>query len=71
MCIRDRFVIASIVAVVYEPAVFAWLAALLVAPATVIFVMAKTPKELILVLKLTSMAALVYALLVLVGFAVQ
>jgi 1,4-dihydroxy-2-naphthoate octaprenyltransferase len=65
------FVIASIVAVVYEPAVFAWLAALLVAPATVIFVMAKTPKELILVLKLTSMAALVYALLVLVGFAVQ
>jgi 1,4-dihydroxy-2-naphthoate octaprenyltransferase len=65
------FAIASVVALVYLPAGLAWLAVLLVAPATVIFVMAKTPKELILVLKLTSIAALVYALVVLLGFAVQ
>lgn len=65
------FFIAALVAVIYAPAALAWLAVLLAAPATVIFVMAKTPKDLILVLKLTSFTALAYALLVLIGFSIQ
>ena len=65
------FAIASLVATIYPPAALAWLTVLLVGPATVIFVMAKTPKELILVLKLTSLAALVFSVLVLLGFSAQ
>jgi 1,4-dihydroxy-2-naphthoate octaprenyltransferase len=44
----------------YPATFFAWLAVLLVLPATLIAATAKTPRELILVLKLTSFAALVY-----------
>jgi 1,4-dihydroxy-2-naphthoate octaprenyltransferase len=44
----------------YPATFFAWLAVLLVLPATVVAATAKTPRELILVLKLTSFAALVY-----------
>jgi 1,4-dihydroxy-2-naphthoate octaprenyltransferase len=44
-----------------------FMAILLIAPATLIVTTAKTPKELILVLKLTSFAALAYALALAVG----
>jgi 1,4-dihydroxy-2-naphthoate octaprenyltransferase len=47
-----------------------FVALLLVAPATVIVTTAKTPKELILVLKLTSFAALAYALSLALGLSV-
>jgi len=48
---------------VYPATFFAWLSIFLVVPATLIVATAKTPKELILALKLTSFAALLYALL--------
>lgn len=48
---------------------FAYACIFLVAPTTLIVASAKTPRELILALKLTSFAALVYACLVLVGVA--
>jgi 1,4-dihydroxy-2-naphthoate octaprenyltransferase len=44
----------------YPATFFAWLAVLLVLPATLIAATAKTARELILVLKLTSFAALVF-----------
>jgi 1,4-dihydroxy-2-naphthoate octaprenyltransferase len=48
---------------IYPATFFAWLSIFLVIPATLIVATAKTPKELILALKLTSFAALLYALL--------
>lgn len=48
---------------VYPATFFAFASSFLVAPATLIVVTAKTPKELILVLKLTSFAALAYGIL--------
>ena len=48
---------------IYPATFFAWAAVLLVIPTTLIVATAKTPKELILALKLTSFAALLYALL--------
>ncbi len=50
-------------AVLYPATFFAIGAILLIAPATLIVLTAKTPKELILVLKLTSFAALAYGVL--------
>ncbi len=47
----------------YPVTIFAWAAVLLVLPATLIVATAKTPKELILALKLTSFASLGYAVL--------
>ncbi|MFM6939499.1 MAG: 1,4-dihydroxy-2-naphthoate polyprenyltransferase [Rhodoluna sp.] len=54
----------------YPATFFAWLAVLLVLPATLVSVMAKTPRELILVLKLTSFAALVFGVFFGYGLAV-
>ena len=48
---------------IYPATFFAWLSIFLVIPATLIVATAKTAKELILALKLTSFAALLYALL--------
>jgi 1,4-dihydroxy-2-naphthoate octaprenyltransferase len=48
---------------IYPATFLAWAAVLLVLPATVIAATAKTPKELILALKLTSFASLSYAVL--------
>lgn len=54
----------------YPATFFAWVSLFLVAPATLIVITAKTPKELILVLKITSIAALVYGVLLGYGLSV-
>lgn len=53
----------------YPATVFAYASVLLIAPATLIVLTAKTPKELILVLKLTSFAGLVYGAMLGFGLA--
>ena len=55
---------------IYPATFFAWLALFFVIPATLIAATAKTPKELILVLKLTSFAALTFGVLFGYGLAV-
>lgn len=57
----------SLVSMVYPSLALVWFVALLLAPATLIFVMAKTAKDLILVLKLTSFVALGFGLLALLA----
>jgi 1,4-dihydroxy-2-naphthoate octaprenyltransferase len=54
------FVILLPIPFLYPATFFAWLAVLLVLPATLIAATAKTARELILVLKLTSFAALIF-----------
>ena len=61
------FVILSLFALLYPATLLGFLSLLLVAPATLIVLTAKTAKELILVLKLTSFAALAYALALAAG----
>lgn len=56
------FVILYLFTLLYPATLFGFFVLLLVAPATLIVLTAKTAKELILVLKLTSFAALGYAL---------
>lgn len=55
---------------IYPATVFAYASIFLIAPATLIVLTATTPKELILVLKLTSFAGLVYGALLGYGLAV-
>ncbi len=55
---------------IYPATIFAWGSVLLVLPATLIVATAKTPKELILALKLTSFASLSYAVLFGLGLAI-
>ncbi len=57
----------TVVSLVYPSLRLVWFVVLLIAPATLIFVMAKTAKELILVLKLTSFIALGFGLLALLA----
>jgi 1,4-dihydroxy-2-naphthoate octaprenyltransferase len=57
----------TLVAMVYPSLALVWFVALLLAPATLIFVMTKTAKDLILVLKLTSFVALGFGLLALLA----
>lgn len=64
------FVILSYFTLFYPASFLAYAAIFLVAPATLIVLTAKTPKELVLVLKLTSFASLAYALLLSLGLAV-
>ena len=61
--------IITLISIFYPRAMLGWFALLLVGPATVIFLMSKSPKDLILVLKLSSYAALLFAVLVFVAFA--
>jgi 1,4-dihydroxy-2-naphthoate polyprenyltransferase len=61
------FVILFYFTLLYPASFLAYAALFLVAPATLIVLTAKTAKELILVLKLTSFAALAYALLLTLG----
>lgn len=60
-------VILSFFTLLYPATLMGFLSLLLVAPATLIVLTAKTAKELILVLKLTSFAALAYALALAAG----
>ena len=62
------FGIISLVSIFYPRVLIGWLAALLAVPATVVFLMAKSPKELILVLKLSSYSALAFAALQFLAF---
>ena len=64
------FLILGFFSLLYPATMLGFMALLLVAPATVIVTTAKTPKELILVLKLTSFAALAYALSLALGLSV-
>jgi 1,4-dihydroxy-2-naphthoate octaprenyltransferase len=64
------FLILGLFSLLYPATMLGFLAVLLVLPATVIVTTAKTAKELILVLKLTSFAALAYALSLAVGLSV-
>jgi 1,4-dihydroxy-2-naphthoate octaprenyltransferase len=64
------FVILFFFTLLYPASFLAFGALFLVAPATLIVLTAKTAKELILVLKLTSFAALTYALLLTLGLVV-
>ena len=61
------FVILSFFTLLYPATLMGFASLLLVAPATLIVLMAKTAKELILVLKLTSFASLAYALALAAG----
>ncbi|MEN9954474.1 MAG: hypothetical protein RLZZ41_138, partial [Actinomycetota bacterium] len=61
------FAILFYFTVLYPASFLAYAAIFLVAPATLIVLTAKTAKELILVLKLTSFASLAYALLLTLG----
>ena len=61
------FVILALFTLLYPATLMGFLSLLLVAPATHIVLTAKTAKELILVLKLTSFAALAYALALAAG----
>ena len=62
LMIWTPFVILSFFTLLYPATLMGFLSLLLVAPATLIVLTAKSSKELILVLKLTSFAALAYAL---------
>jgi 1,4-dihydroxy-2-naphthoate octaprenyltransferase len=64
------FVILFFFTLFYPASVLAYGALFLVAPATLIVLTAKTAKELVLVLKLTSFAALTYALLLTLGLVI-
>lgn len=61
------FVVLAYFAYFYPASILGYLVLLMVAPATLIVLTAKTPRELILVLKLTSFAALAYALFLSLG----
>ena len=61
------FVILALFTLLYPATLMGFLSLLLVAPATLIVLTAKTAKKLILVLKLTSFAALAYALALAAG----
>ena len=70
LMIWSPFLILGFFSLLYPATMLGFVALLLVAPATVIVTTAKTPKELILVLKLTSFAALAYALSLALGLSV-
>ena len=70
LMIWSPFLILAFFSLLYPATMLGFIALLLVAPATVIVTTAKTPKELILVLKLTSFAALAYALSLALGLSV-
>jgi len=63
--------IAVLVSVVYNPAIYGLGVIFLVGPATLILFQAKSPKDLITVLKLSSYASLAFALLELFAFSIQ
>ena len=70
LMIWSPFLILGFFSLLYPATMLGFMALLLVAPATVIVTTAKPPKELILVLKLTSFAALAYALSLALGLSV-
>ena len=67
LMIWTPYIILSFFSLLYPATMVGFMSLLLVLPATIIVSTAKTPRELILVLKLTSLAALAYALSLAVG----
>lgn len=63
-------ILLSVFVLVYPATVFAFVSFFFIAPATLIVATAKTPKELILALKLTSFGALAYSLLLGYGLSI-
>jgi len=57
------FVVLVLDGLVFDNAIYAWFALLLAGPAAVIALTARTPRELVVVLRLTALASLGYALL--------
>lgn len=69
LCVLLPFVVPAVFGLVYPGMVLVWFVLLIVAPCVLIVLTAKTPRELILVLQLTSLAALAYGVLLGVAFA--
>lgn len=68
-CVLLPFALPLVYGFVMPGMILVWFTMALVGPAIVIVIMAKTPRELILVLQLTSFAALAYGVLIGIGFA--
>ncbi len=69
VCVVLPFVVPAVYGVVHPGMVLVWLVLVIVVPSIVITLWARTAKELILVLGLTSLAALAYGVLLGVAFA--
>lgn len=68
-CVLLPFALPLMYGFVYPGMVFVWFVLLLIGPCVLIVLTAKTPRELILVLQLTSLAALAYGVLIGIAFA--
>jgi 1,4-dihydroxy-2-naphthoate octaprenyltransferase len=69
VCVLAPFAVPAVYVLFNPGLLLSFFVGLLVVPAVIIMLTAKTAKELILVLKLTSIAALAYGVLVGIGFA--
>ncbi|WP_336660349.1 1,4-dihydroxy-2-naphthoate polyprenyltransferase [Leucobacter sp. USHLN153] len=69
VCVILPFIIPAFYALAVPGMVLVWFVLLLVIPAIIITLTAKTPRELIIVLQLTSFAALAYGVLLGIAFA--
>lgn len=69
LCVLLPFLVPALYWLFYPGMILTFFVLFLVLPACLIMVTAKTPRELILVLQLTSFAALAYAILLALGFA--
>ncbi|RRD35723.1 1,4-dihydroxy-2-naphthoate polyprenyltransferase [Leucobacter sp. OH2974_COT-288] len=69
LCVLLPFAVPAVYGLFYSGLVLVFFALFLVIPSCIIMLTGKTPKELILVLQLTSFAALLYAVLLALGFA--
>lgn len=69
VCVVLPFAVPALYAVAQPGMILVWFVLLLVIPAIIITLTAKTPRELIIVLQLTSFAALAYGVLLGVAFA--
>ncbi|WP_427870382.1 1,4-dihydroxy-2-naphthoate polyprenyltransferase [Leucobacter luti] len=68
-CVLLPFAVPALFGIANPGMLLVWLVMLIVAPCVLIVITAKTPRELILVLQLTSLAALAYGVLLGVAFA--
>ena len=68
-CVVLPFAVPALYGVLNPGMIFVWFVLFIVAPCILIVLTAKTARELILVLQLTSLAALAYGVLIGVGFA--
>ncbi|KAF5291000.1 hypothetical protein FQR65_LT20533 [Abscondita terminalis] len=69
VCVLLPFAVPALFGLVNPGMVLSWFVLLLVIPAVIIVITARTPRELIIVLQLTSFAALAYGVLIGIGFA--